>query len=348
MTHVYPEQLASHLRHEKLNTCYLVMGNEPLFLQESVDLIRKEARQHNFTEYFSFTLDIHTNWESIFSFFQERSLFNNRQIISLLIPDNGINASIDKQLQKLAMLLNTDLLLIIISNKTSKVESKNQWYKTISQSAVIISCQTPKSDQLSSWISARAKNMKIELDQAANELICQLYEGNLLALSQTLAYLATLYTDGKLTLPRVAEAVNNAAHFYPFQWVEAILLGKSKRAWQTLQQLSQEGIDPVILIRAIQREILLLILLKNQIDYSSLNNLFYQYKVWQNRRVIITQALKLLSLQKLYQAAALLSQIEVIIKQDYDLLIWSKIELLTLLLCGKALPESMINAVSIF
>ena len=45
--------------------------------------------------------------------------------------------------------------------------------------------------------------MKLELDDAANQLLCYCYEGNLLALSQALERLSLLHPDGKLTLPRV-------------------------------------------------------------------------------------------------------------------------------------------------
>ena len=77
MTRVYPEQLAAQLR-EGLRACYLVMGNEPLLLQESLDLIRQQAQEHGFTEYFTFALDAHTDWESIFSLSQAMSLFASR------------------------------------------------------------------------------------------------------------------------------------------------------------------------------------------------------------------------------------------------------------------------------
>ncbi len=56
------------------------------------------------------------------------------------------------------------------------------------------------------------------------------YEGNLLALAPALDRLALLWPDGKLTLPRVEQAVNDAAHFTPFHWVDALLMAKSKRA----------------------------------------------------------------------------------------------------------------------
>ncbi|MBT1655042.1 DNA polymerase III subunit delta, partial [Klebsiella pneumoniae] len=77
-------------------------------------------------------------------------------------------------------------------------------------------------------------------------LLCYCYEGNLLALAQALDRLALLWPDGKLTLPRVEQAVNDAAHFTPFHWVDALLSAKSKRALHILQQLRLEGSEPVI------------------------------------------------------------------------------------------------------
>lgn len=343
MTRVYPEQLAAQLR-EGLRACYLVMGNEPLLLQESLDLIRQHAQQQGFTEYFSFSLDTHTDWESIFSLSQAMSLFASRQIISLTLPENGANAAIGEQLTKLATLMHSDLLLIIRGNKPTKAQENAGWFKTLSQNAVMISCQTPEQAQLPRWVATRAKQMNLQLDDAANQLICYCYEGNLLALSQALERLSLLYPDGKLTLPRVEEAVSDAAHFSPFHWVDAILAGKSKRAWHILQQLRQEDMEPVILLRTVQREVLLLLTLKSQMAHTPLRNLFDQHKVWQNRRPAMTQAVQLLSLQQLYQAVALLSHIEVILKQDYGQSVWSELESLTLLLCGKSLPESMLDA----
>lgn len=81
-----------------------------------------------------------------------------------------------------------------------------------------------------------------------------------MALAQALERLSLLWPDGKLTLPRVEQAVNDAAHFTPFHWVDALLMGKSKRALHILQQLRLEGSEPVILLRTLQRELLLLVI----------------------------------------------------------------------------------------
>ncbi|MCY9849234.1 DNA polymerase III subunit delta [Pectobacterium jejuense] len=341
MIRLYPEQLTAQL-HEGLRGCYLVFGSDPLLLQESLDSIKRVAQQHEFSEHFSFILDLHTDWDAIFSTCQALSLFASRQSLLLVLPENGPNAAMGENLVKLAGLLHPDILLILRGHKLTKAQENSAWFKALAQDSVYINCLTPEQAQLPRWVAQRAKTMKLTLDEQATQLICYCYEGNLLALSQALERLALLYPDGKLTLPRVESAVNDAAHFTPFHWLDALLAGKGKRAWHILQQLKQEDCEPVILLRTLQRELLQLLALKRRMSDTPLRTLFDQQKVWQNRRDLLTQALQRLSLQQLQQAVRLLTQVEITLKQDYGQSVWSELESLAMLLCGKALPEAFI------
>ncbi|WP_244880429.1 DNA polymerase III subunit delta, partial [Yersinia aleksiciae] len=324
--------------------CYLLCGNEPLLLQESQDHIRQVAAQHDFTEHFSFALDAHTEWDSIFSLCQALSLFASRQTLLLSFPESGLTAPMNEQLVKLSGLLHPDILLILRANKLTKAQENSVWFKALSPNGVFVSCQTPEQTQLPRWVSTRAKSLDLDIDDAAIQLLCYCYEGNLLALSQALERLSLLYPDGKLTLPKVEQAVNDAAHFTPYHWLDALLAGKSKRAWHILQQLQQEDSEPIILLRTLQRELLQLLTLKRRMDQVPLRALFDQFKVWQNRRPIMTQALQRLSMPQLQQAVHLLTQMEIRLKQDYGQSIWPELETLSMLMCGKILPESFFDA----
>lgn len=343
MMRIYPEQLAAQLR-EGLRACYLLSGNEPLLLQESQDLVRQAAQQQQFSEHYSITLDAQTDWDAIFSICQAMSLFSSRQTLQLTLPDNGPTAVIAEHLTKLASLLHQDILLVLRGPRLTKAQENSAWFKAVSPNGVLVSCQTPEQAQLPRWVTQRAKSMSLELDDAANQLLCYCYEGNLLALAQALERLALLHPDGKLTLPRVEQAVNDAAHFSPFHWLDALLAGKSKRAWHILQQLQQEDMEPVILLRTLQRELLTLLTLQRRMATTPLRTLFDQQKVWQNRRNLITQALQRLSSQQLQQAVHLLAKIEVLLKQEYSQSVWSELETLSMLLCGKPLPTSFADA----
>ncbi|WP_413723689.1 DNA polymerase III subunit delta [Sodalis sp. RH16] len=342
MIKLYPEQLGAQLQ-ESLRACYLLFGNDPLLLQESHDAIRRQAESQGFCEHLSFTLDASVDWDEIFSLCQAMSLFASRQTLLLILPDNGANAALGEKLAQLSTRLHPDLLLMLRGTKLTRAQENSGWYKALARDGVYVACMTPEQGQLPRWTALRAKAMQLNLDDAANQLLCYCYEGNLMALSQALERLSLIYPDGSLTLPRVETAVNDAAHFTPFHWVDAMLAAKSKRAGHILRQLRQEACEPVILLRSLQREVMLLLTIQRQMHQSPLRSLLDQHKVWQTRRPLLTAALQRLSPRRLHQAVSLMTAIEITLKQDYGYPVWSDLETLSLLLCGKITAGTPIN-----
>ncbi|MBW1214138.1 DNA polymerase III delta subunit [Pantoea allii] len=343
MIRIYPEQLSAQLR-EGLRACYLLTGNEPLLLQESADAIRASAVAQGFEEHLSFTLDAQTDWDSLFVSCQSMSLFAQRQTLTLQFPENGPNAAIAEQLIKLAPLLHADILLICRMAKLSKAQENSAWFKTLSAHAVLVPCQTPEQAQLPRWVASRAKALKLDIDDAAVQLLCYCYEGNLLALSQALERLSLQWPDGKLTLPRVEAAVSDAAHFTPYHWVDALLGGKSRRALHILQQLEREESEVAILLRTLQRDLLTLLHLQRHQSQQPLRTLMDQQRIWQNRRNLFTEALQRLDAARLQQAIHLLMQIEITLKQDYGQSVWPQLQTLSMLIANRAFPASLAHA----
>ena len=337
MIRIYPEQLSAQLR-EGLRACYFLTGNEPLLIQESADAIRATASAQGFEEHFSVTIDAQTDWDAIFVSCQSLSLFTQRQTLTLQLPENGPNAAIAEQLVKLSTLLHSDILLVLRLTKLTKAQENSAWFKALSTQAVMVPCQTPEQAQLPRWVASRAKAMKLSVDDAAIQLLCYCYEGNLLALSQALERLSLLWPDGKLTLPRVEAAVNDAAHFTPFHWVDALLAGKSKRALHILHQLEKEDSEAVILLRTLQRDLLTLLHLQRNQAKQALRTLMDQQRIWQNRRALFTEALQRLDAQRLQRAVHLLAELELSMKQDYGQNLWPQLETLSLLLCHRDFP----------
>lgn len=340
MIRIYPEQLSAQLR-EGLRACYLLTGNEPLLLQESADAIRASALAQGFEEHLSFTLDAQTDWDSLFMSCQSLSLFAQRQTLTLQFPENGPNAAIAEQLIKLAPLLHADILLICRMAKLSKAQENSAWFKALSAHAVLVPCQTPEQAQLPRWVVSRAKILKLDIDDAAVQLLCYCYEGNLLALAQALERLSLQWPDGKLTLPRVEAAVSDAAHFTPYHWVDALLGGKSRRALHILQQLEKEESEVAILLRTLQRDLMTLLHLQRHQSQQPLRTLMDQQRIWQNRRNLFTEALQRLDASRLQQAIHLLMQIELTLKQDYGQSVWPHLQTLSMLIANRAFPAGL-------
>ncbi len=334
MIRIYPDQLAAQLKKE-LSMCYLLSGNELLMLQESQDLIRKSGMQQ-FSEYHNISVNSHTDWDTVFSICTTMSLFSKRKTLLLMLPENSITLTVGDQLIKLYKILHNDILLILRASHLTKIEEKSAWFKAFTPKTIYVNCQSPKQNQLTVWVSARAKLMNLVLENAANQLLCYCYEGNLVALSQTLERLSLIYPDGKLTLPRVEEAVSDSAHFTSLHWLNALLEGKIQRAWHILKQMRRQDVELAILLRTLQRELLMLMTLKRGMESIPLRTLFDQYKVWQNRRNLMTQAICRISYKQLHQAIKELANIELSFKQDCSGSVWIELEALSMFICGKS------------
>ncbi len=342
MTRLYPEQLLAHIKHD-MRGCYILSGNDALLQQESKEYLHSNAIAQGFEEQLVITVDSHMEWSTVFNFCQELNLFSTKKFIFLDFGDGIPTNAQAESLIKLSALLHSDILLLLKTGRLTLQHENSLWIKslkTTSNVAVVI-CQTPDQEQLPRWLSTRANAMSLNLEKDALQLLCFYYEGNLLALTQLLSLLSLLYPDGQLTYPRVEQSVNDAARFTVYHLADSLLAGKNKRSWHILQQLRNEDIEVLILLRVLQKELIQLLDMKLMSHHSSLKILFDQKKIWQSRRSLITQALHRLSVQQITQAISLLAHIELKVKQDYSQSVWSEFEDLIMMICGKHLPYSL-------
>lgn len=330
---IFADKLAENLE-RKFFPIYLLMGNEPLLLQESKDLLYKSAKDKGFLDKQRFTLDKQVDWNLIFDCCQALSLFSNQQIIELEIPETGVTAASAKELVNLTTMLNPDILLIVIGNKLSRAQESTKWFKALHQNGLLVSCNSPELRQLPQFVQQRCRKLKLTPDAEAIQMLAQWHEGNLLALAQSLEKLALLYPDGKLTMPRVEAALSRHNHFTPFQWTDALLAGQAKRAQRILRQLQAEGQEAIILLRTIQKELFLLIEMRQSFDHgSAFGKIFDQHRIWQNKRPLYTSALQRLNLAFLQRQVHLLCQLELSVKNTFDQDPWPKLSQLSIELC---------------
>lgn len=346
MNRILTEQLPASLKNN-LSGIYFLLGQDPLLLSESRDLIIQTATAQGFDEKFEVQVDTSTDWNDLFERCQSLGLFFNKQILVLNLPEN-LTALLQNALSELISLLNTDVLLILQLPKLTKPMEKQVWFKQAEQyesHLLLVNCQTPNAEQLPRWVLNRAKTMGLNIDQEAVQLLCYSYENNLLALKQSLQLLALLYPDNKLTFTGVKSVVEQSSIFTPFQWIDALLEGKENRAKRILQGLQGEDVPPVILLRTLQRELqVLLELSKPQqrlidldqlLPASQLREGFDRLKIWQNRRAFFTKAFQRLTYRKLYLIFQQLAQVERAIKQDFNADVWDLLVNLSVQICAK-------------
>ncbi|MCP4042826.1 MAG: DNA polymerase III subunit delta, partial [Gammaproteobacteria bacterium] len=80
-----PQKLLSQLN-KKLSTAYLIFGDEPLQIRESVDTVRSAARRGGFDERLVFDVDATFDWNLLRCEMDSLSLFASQRLIELRMP----------------------------------------------------------------------------------------------------------------------------------------------------------------------------------------------------------------------------------------------------------------------
>ena len=343
MNRIFPEQLNQHLS-QRLAKVYFLVGQDPLLLSESEDAIYKTASQQGFDEKNSIQIDSQTDWAQLIESCQSMGLFFNKQVMVLNLPEN-FTALLQKNLQEFISVLHDDILLILQIAKLAKANENQAWFVELNQyesSAILVNCQTPTAENLPRWVKNRTKAMGLEADDEAIQQLCYSYENNLLALKQALQLLDLLYPDHKLNYNRIISVVEQSSIFTPFQWIDVLLMGKANRAKRILKGLQAEDVQPVILLRTLQRELFTLleltkpqqrIMTTEKLPIQQIKTEFDRLKIWQNRRPLFLSAIQRLTYQKLYEIVQELANIERLAKQEFSDEVWIKLADLSVKIC---------------
>ncbi len=313
---------------------YLILGSDPYLQHYAQTKLRKAFKQAEYDEQRSFTINSQTDWSAMYDSCQAMNLFSSKTLLYLDIGEGVLNVSVAGKLNTLCEMLTPDIGLIISLVKITKAQENAPWYKALSNKLVVVNCATPQAAQLPLWIKAYLQQMHMTIEQPAIELLSYCYEGNLLALTQIIEQLQLLYPNQTITYEQVESNINDSAIFTPFHWVDAMISNKAKRAMHVLQQLKMNDFEPLILMRIVQRELILLINLKLALTQKTPRQVFDEYRVWQNRRAMYSAYLNRFDIRSLFALLATLTEIEINLKHNNELPIWDALLSLSMQFMG--------------
>ncbi len=285
---VRPEQLERHLSGD-LADIYFVCGDEPLQVMESTDRIRAEARKREYTEREVMDVDAQFDWNLLLDAGNSLSLFAEKRIIELRMPSGKPGKNGSQVLQQYAQRPAEDAILIVSSGKLDGSAKNTKWFKTIDQQGVVIQCWPVSVDQLPGWIQQRLQSRGIHADSEAVQLLADRVEGNLLAASQEVDKLFLLFGAGKLSFEQAASAVADSARYNIYDLVDSALSGDVARTARIISGLKSEGVEPVLMLWALSREIRQLAKIAEA--RISVDAAMAQFRVWDNRKPLLRKAL---------------------------------------------------------
>lgn len=285
---IKPESLASTLSRE-LQPCYLISGDEALLANEAADLIREQARHQGFAERQVFHADS-ISWDDFLGEQQAMSLFADKRILEVRIPNSKPGTEGSKALVQFAEAVPEDILLLVITGKLDRSQQRSKWVSALENSGGHIQVWPVEQRHMPGWLSQRLKAKGIEADREAVGILAERVEGNLLAAQQEVEKLALL-ASGPVNAKEMADLVVNSARYDVFALVDRALAGNTADAITNLQGLKEEGTEATLVLWALTKEVRQLVEIKAACDRGqSLEQAIRASGVWQKRQPLVHKA----------------------------------------------------------
>ncbi len=284
---IQSNQLSSHLL-KSLAPCYLVTGDEPLLVDEALDAIREAARAKGFTSRELHVAITGFDWNSLTASTGNLSLFAEQRIVELRLPTGKPGKAGSQAIIDLVAQSDPELLFIVTGPKLDRSSSASKWAKSIDQKGVSLPLWPIGVRELPGWISNRMRAAGLQPDRDAVTLIADRVEGNLLAAQQEIEKLRLILGEGKVSAEAVDEAVANNSRFDVYKLTDAALAGDANRSVKILGGLRAEGVEPVIVMWALTRELRTLATLDDVIRQGGdLGGAMQKSGVWRNRQSLV-------------------------------------------------------------
>jgi DNA polymerase-3 subunit delta len=324
---IYHNKLNSTLQ-QGFKPVWLVFGDEPWQKDNSLAVIKEHAKNQGFSEVIRFSSDSGFDWQQILDEYQALSLFASNRIIEVELTTVKVGDAGNKALLALAERLEQDqksthapqdVIFIFHGAKLDGPSANRKWFKTMTQ----LGCYLPLYDielkSMPQWLNNQARQLQLNISPELNALLIELFEGNLLALSQELEKLNLLFGTQLISIEQAEPLLLKQAKFNSFQVIDALLQGDCAKCITMLDQLQQEGTAPAQLIWVFHKEISQLYQMLNQIAQGeSLANIYKQYRIWDKRKPLYQHALTNIKLSNVKHAMSRIADIDLLSKTSSE------------------------------
>ena len=240
---------------KKLQNIYIILSNESVLIEESLEKIYAKARSENFTEKESYVIGKGTNWDFLSSAEDNLDLFTTKKVIEIKLLEQGPGVKGAKALKDYVKEPDPNILLVVIGENLDRKSYSSAWVRAIEKAGVLLSLEPLSPKRLLMWIEKKGKELDISIGMEAAHLMVEKTEGNLMSTMQEIRKLSLIYPHQEIDLDRMKENIANSSRYSIFDFSNAFVTGNSKKAIKVLESLKAEGTPETLIIWALAREL---------------------------------------------------------------------------------------------
>ncbi|AHG59950.1 DNA polymerase III subunit delta [Buchnera aphidicola] len=335
MNIIHLEKLKKHLIKE-LDFCYIFLGEDDFLINRNQNAILYYAHRRGFIKTSTINIEKNNDWEKVIRFYKTRNLFFKKTTVIINVLIKTLNTIFIENINKISVLLNIEILTILKFNHLSRVIQIKKILSIFKNNTKIVSCFTPYNLQFVNWIKYEIKEKNLNIEKKAFFLLCKYYEGNTSFIYKILEVLFKKCQKSSIKIEEIKKNIIDFFNFSVLHWINAILQGQIKKAMYILNLLEDKKHSPLILIRTLQKDLLILMHMKREKDIN-INTFLKKYNIDYSRHNFFIKAYKKIHDQSYFKAINILVKIEIHIKQKYDNSIWIQLQKLTLILSSSTI-----------
>ncbi|MDY6829154.1 MAG: DNA polymerase III subunit delta [Pseudomonadota bacterium] len=314
-------QLGAELR-RGLAPVYLVTGDEPLLCMEAADLIRTAARAAGCTERNVLFVEPGFDWSELSASASNLSLFATRSLVELRLNANKLPAAGANSISHF-LDAGSDNPLLITAPKLERSQTRANWYKRIESDGAVVEIWPLHAQEMQSFLQQRMNSAGLAADAEAVALLAERVEGNLLAAVQEIEKLKLLAVNGDpVTADLVLAQVTDNARFDLSQVSDRALAGDAAGALRSLEGLIAEGVEPILVLWTLNRELSVLAQLKQVIARSggSIQQAISAQRppIWKQRQQLFRKASERLAEVQVNRLLCLCADLDAAVKGASD------------------------------
>jgi DNA polymerase-3 subunit delta len=326
--------LKQRLSSAQLDKLYFLFGDEPVQLMKCLDVIRNKANEESITERLVCHVSGPSDWESLGAEINSMSLFSEKRLIEVRMGSKKPDKLGVSVLDQITQNDNSDDRFVIVLENNEASIKKAKWFKSLQSGSIFFESKMLDSSALSHWIVATGRELGMEFSQMALQLFCERVEGNLLVASQELEKLALATSGHRIEEADIVGSMNDSGSFNIYDLTNTLLRGDLYRTLRVVRRLREIGIEPVLIIWAIVRELRALALIIAEAENGgSVSKIIDSARIWGPRKdafkIFIQKATTAQVLTLLLHA----NYIDTVIKGARLGSVWDEIEILSLNIC---------------
>ena len=282
---IYPEKLSDQLALD--HTLYVVMGDEPLVVQESCDRIRAHLRGQGF-ERELFHVEGQFKWDDVLHSANSMGLFAEQKLREVRIPNGKPGDSGAKGLAARIGLLTPDTRALVVLPRLDRSGQNSKWFKGLEKAGLVVQIFPVDRSRLPRWVRGRFKEAGLSPSREAVDALVDRVEGNQLAAVQEIERIRLISNNTEISAEEVVNSVADAARFDVFMLIDAALAQDAPRVVKVSDGLRAEGAAPIVVLAMVAREVRMLLAMTDQKRAGGdIGKLMRAYRVFPKRKPIV-------------------------------------------------------------